>query len=101
MVFDVKAERAKRLAADMATELGVDVIVIRELSDAAGDANILVTCTPAHRWFLGRAHVAAGAFVAAVGGWVETTTLQKCYQIPDEATMESVVLQPKRLRLVG
>jgi hypothetical protein len=30
-----------------------------------------------------------------------TPTLQKCYQIPDEATMESVVLRPKRLRLVG
>ena len=26
-----------------------------------------MTCTPARRWFLGRGHVAAGAFVAAVG----------------------------------
>ncbi len=51
----------------MTAELGVDVTVIRELGEAARDTNIWVTCTPARRWFLGRAHVAAGAFVAAVG----------------------------------
>jgi len=35
--------------------------------------------------------------VAAVGGWVDTTTLQKCYQMADDETMEAVVLQPRRL----
>jgi hypothetical protein len=39
--------------------------------------------------------------VAAVGGWVDTTTLQKCYQVADEETMEAVVLQPRRLKRVG
>ena len=51
----------------MTAELGVDVTVIRDLDEAARDTNIWVTCTPSRRWFLGRAHVAAGAFVAAVG----------------------------------
>lgn len=39
--------------------------------------------------------------VAAVGGWVDTTTLQKVYQVADADTMESVVLQPKRLWKLG
>lgn len=37
----------------------------------------------------------------SVGGWVDTTTLQKCYQVADEETMEAVVLQPKQLKRVG
>ena len=36
--------------------------------------------------------------MAAVGGWVDTTTLQKVYQVADADTMEPMVLQPKRLR---
>jgi alanine dehydrogenase len=67
MAFDVNAERVTRFASDMTAELGVDVTVIREPADAARDTSIWVTCTPARRWFLGREHVAAGAFVAAVG----------------------------------
>jgi hypothetical protein len=35
--------------------------------------------------------------VAAVGGWIDTTTPPKCYQAADEKTMEAVVLQPRRL----
>jgi ornithine cyclodeaminase/alanine dehydrogenase-like protein (mu-crystallin family) len=51
----------------MSTELGIPVRVARELGDETRPSDIWVTCTPAHRWFLGRAHVAAGAFIAAVG----------------------------------
>jgi hypothetical protein len=39
--------------------------------------------------------------VAEVGGWADTQTLQKCYQVADEETMEAVVLQPRRLRKLG
>lgn len=51
------------------------------------------------RWATERKHLSPKD-VAAVGGWVDTTTLQKCYQIADEETMEAVVLQPRRLRQV-
>jgi integrase len=51
------------------------------------------------RWATERKHLSPKD-VAAVGGWVDTTTLQKCYQIVDEETMEAVVLQPHRLRQV-
>ena len=67
LAFDVNADRATRFAADMAAELDLDVRVIREPGAAARETRIWITCTPARRWFLGRAHVAAGAFVAAVG----------------------------------
>ena len=65
--FDVAAHRAERFAAQMRGELDVDVHVLRHFADDAATSNIWITCTPSHRWFLGREHVAAGAFVAAVG----------------------------------
>jgi len=65
--IDVDADRARRFADDMTVELDVDVTVAGNVGDAPRDTNIWVTCTPARRWFLGRAHVAPGAFVAAVG----------------------------------
>ncbi len=53
------------------------------------------------RWATERKHLSPKD-AAAVGGWVDTTTLQKCYQAADEETMEAVVLQPRRLRqMVG
>jgi integrase len=52
------------------------------------------------QWATERKHLSPKD-VAAVGGWVDTTTLQKCYQIADEETMEAVVLQPRRLRQVA
>ena len=67
MAFDLDAGRAKRFAADMTAELGLNVTVIRDPLEAAGDSNVWVTCTTARRWFLGRAHIRPGAFVAAVG----------------------------------
>ena len=64
--YDLDAERARRFATDMRRELGVDVSVIDDLRTAR-DATIWITCTPSHRWFIGREHVATGSFVAAVG----------------------------------
>jgi integrase len=48
------------------------------------------------QWATERKHLSPKD-VAAVGGWVDTATLQKCYQIADEETMEAVLLQPRRL----
>ena len=52
------------------------------------------------KWATERKHLSPKD-VAAVGGWVDTTTLQKVYQAADAETMEAVVLQPKRLRKLG
>jgi integrase len=48
------------------------------------------------RWASERKHLPLSD-VAAAGGWVETTTLQRCYIQADEETLETVVLTPKRL----
>jgi alanine dehydrogenase len=67
LALDLDAQRARRFAEDMTVELGLEVHVVPGLDEAAGETSIWVTCTPARRWFLGRAHVGAGAFVAAIG----------------------------------
>jgi integrase len=50
-------------------------------------------------WATARKHLSPKN-VAAVGGWVDTTTLQKCYQAPDLETMQAVVLEPRRVQRV-
>jgi len=67
VAFDANIERATRFAAEMARELDVSVVVARELDERARRSAMWVTCTTATRWFVGRDHVAPGAFVAAVG----------------------------------
>lgn len=67
LAFDLHAARAAGFARDMAGELGVEAIAVRDMSEGAAETDIWITCTTARRWFLGRAHVAPGAFVAAVG----------------------------------
>ena len=51
-------------------------------------------------WATERKHISPKD-VAAVGGWVDTQTLQKCYQAADEDTMEAVLMQPRRLQRLG
>jgi ornithine cyclodeaminase/alanine dehydrogenase-like protein (mu-crystallin family) len=65
--FDVDADRATAYAAEMSRELGIPVTAISALGEQTRDTDIWITCTPAHRWFLGREHVRPGAFIAAVG----------------------------------
>jgi ornithine cyclodeaminase/alanine dehydrogenase-like protein (mu-crystallin family) len=67
MAFDLQPQRAARFSVDMAAELGVETAVIGGPDEVAAETDIWITCTTARRWFLGRDHVAAGAFVAAVG----------------------------------
>ena len=48
-------------------ELGLDVRPASDLSEATSQSDVIVTCTPAKSWILGRQHVSPGTFVAAVG----------------------------------
>ena len=65
--FDVDLGRATSYAAEMSSELGIPVTAVSALGEQTRDTDIWITCTPAHRWFLGRDHVRPGAFIAAVG----------------------------------
>jgi alanine dehydrogenase len=65
--FDTDGERAARYAADMGEELRLDVRPAGELRPATLASDVVVTCTPARRHFLGTDDVRPGTFVAAVG----------------------------------
>lgn len=65
--FDIDRDATTRFARDIKHELGLDVDVLDDIRKASHDTTIWITCTSARRWFLGRQHVAPGAFVAAVG----------------------------------
>lgn len=65
--FDVDPARAAAFAREMSEALAVEVRPTADLHAAASHSAIVVTCTPSTRWVLGRADVAPGAFVAAVG----------------------------------
>ena len=66
------AARASAFAEKMSAELKLEIVAARELAPATLASDIVVTCTPAKQWFLGRAHVKPGAFVAAVGSSTKT-----------------------------
>jgi alanine dehydrogenase len=59
--------RAAMFAQNMTAELGIDVRPAPDLAAATRASDVIVTCTPAKKWFLGREHVRPGTFIAAVG----------------------------------
>lgn len=75
---------------------------LRRATKLAGLAPLLGGIWHPYRraWATSRKHLSPKD-VAAVGGWVDTTTLRKCYQMADEETMEAVIRQPKRLLKLG
>jgi alanine dehydrogenase len=66
-VWDIDASRAAQLARDVGGELTLSVQAVDDWHQAAQKSDIIVTCTPSTRAFLGTGDVRPGAFVAAVG----------------------------------
>jgi ornithine cyclodeaminase/alanine dehydrogenase-like protein (mu-crystallin family) len=54
-------------AARIAEDLDLDVRPATDLGEATRQSDVIVTCTPAKSWILGRQHVPPGAFIAAIG----------------------------------
>ncbi len=67
LAWDGDATRAAAFAREVEASLGVPVRPAPTPRAAAGDCDIVVTCTSAQRWFLGRGDVRPGTFIAAVG----------------------------------
>jgi alanine dehydrogenase len=65
--WDVNPATAAEFATTMADELAVSVAPVGELAPAVRASDIVVTCTPARRFFLRKEWVPPGTFVAAVG----------------------------------
>jgi alanine dehydrogenase len=59
--------RAAAFAEKMSAELALDVRPAADLAAVTRASDVIVTCTPAKKAFLERAHVSPGAFIAAVG----------------------------------
>jgi ornithine cyclodeaminase/alanine dehydrogenase-like protein (mu-crystallin family) len=58
---------AETFARGASARLGFPVTAAPNLAEATAQSDIIITCTPSRRAYLGRDHVRRGAFVAAVG----------------------------------
>src|SRR5262245_31756447 len=65
--FDIDQERVARYADELSGELQINVTAAQDLSEALGNSDICVTCTPSKQFFLKQEDVAPGTFIAAVG----------------------------------
>jgi ornithine cyclodeaminase/alanine dehydrogenase len=66
-VFDVDPNASLRFAAELSSELKIDMEPVRSLPDAILSSDVVVTSTPATGFFVHKGHVAPGTFIAAVG----------------------------------
>jgi len=65
--FDQNADSVERFAKEMSERLSMEVVPATNLHDALAASQVVVTCTPSRKWFLGADDVPAGMFIAAVG----------------------------------
>jgi alanine dehydrogenase len=65
--YDLDGTAAERFAVEMHERLGIDVRAVTALGDAAGQSEIVVTCTTARTALLDAADLHPGLFIAAVG----------------------------------
>lgn len=65
--YDQDETQSSRFAREMAKEMRVEVIPVKDLPRAVGESDVCVTCTSSRRPFLKQEHVRDGTFIAAVG----------------------------------
>ena len=65
--YDQDAAKAQAFAAQLGAETALAITPVADLRQAIAAADIVVTCTTARRWFVGREMVRPGTFVAAIG----------------------------------
>jgi ornithine cyclodeaminase/alanine dehydrogenase len=65
--FDVDQNASARFAGELSDELKIDIEAVRALPSAIRSSAVVVTCTTAKQFFVHKADVAPGTFIAAVG----------------------------------
>jgi alanine dehydrogenase len=65
--FDLDPNSSLRFAAQLSSELKIDMEPVRRLPDAIRSSDVVATCTPATEFFVHKEDVAPGTFIAAVG----------------------------------
>lgn len=66
-VYDLDKNLAIGLASDLCKELKIEITPVDNIVDYSRQCDIIVTCTPAKKYFLNAEHIPPGTFVAAVG----------------------------------
>ena len=66
-VFDIDETRARSFAEKMSADTGLPVTAVATVGEATRQSDVIVTCTPSRRPYLGAADVAPGTFIAAMG----------------------------------
>lgn len=66
-VFDREPKLAAAFAGRLGEKLKLNVDLVTDLPAAARASDLVVTCTPAKRWFIGADMISPGTFVAGVG----------------------------------
>lgn len=67
LVWDRHAEKSHAFAETQRAKLGLAIKPVEDLATATRVSDLVVTCTPARRWLIGRGMIAPGTFIAAVG----------------------------------
>ena len=67
LAFDVVADRARRFAQRLSSELSLEVRATDDLRSAISRSHVCVTCTPSKRPFVKSEYLPEGIFLAAVG----------------------------------
>ena len=65
--YDRQEGKAEQFAGTLGTELGIAITPVADLAAAVEASDLIVTCTTAQRYFIGRDRVHPGTFIAAVG----------------------------------
>jgi alanine dehydrogenase len=67
LVWGRATHKAETFAAEMASELGIRVEVVRDLKQALAESDVCVSCTPARSAFLHPEMIPPGMFIAGIG----------------------------------
>jgi alanine dehydrogenase len=65
--FDIDEGRARSFSDHLSRQLGIEINVTTNLAESVSQSDICVTCTPSKKYYLNRAYVGPGTFIAAVG----------------------------------
>lgn len=67
LAWDLDPERARAYAGAQSAALNLPVQAVATSAEAVRPSDVVLTCTTATRWFVGREDVQPGSFIAAVG----------------------------------
>lgn len=65
--FDIDSNASQHFATQLSRESQADIEPVRSLPDAIQRSDVVVTCTPAMKFYVEKEDVAPGTFIAAIG----------------------------------